>query len=126
MPRPTGERLALLFVLVLGIVLLRTAWTCDDAFITFRTLDNFLTGHGLRWNTVERVQVFTHPLWLMVLLVPAAITHEAYLTSMAVSIVVSLSACWLLASRVVPHGLSGVAIVTLLGMSSALCGVGTL
>jgi len=29
-------------------VLLRTAWLSDDAFITFRVIDNFVNGYGLR------------------------------------------------------------------------------
>ena len=46
------------------LLLLRTAWLDDDAYITFRTVDNFLNGLGLRWNVVNRVQAFTHPLWM--------------------------------------------------------------
>jgi len=49
---------ALLFFLV---VIVRTAWVCDDAYITFRTARNFINGHGMRWNHFERVQSFTHP-----------------------------------------------------------------
>ena len=44
-------------------VLLRTAWLCDDAYISFRVVENAVSGHGLRWNVADRVQVFTHPLW---------------------------------------------------------------
>ena len=50
------------FVLILAL----TAWVQDDAWITFRTLDNALAGHGLSWNPPLRVQTFTHPLWLAV------------------------------------------------------------
>lgn len=39
-------------------------YLCDDAFITFRVVDNFVHGYGLRWNVGERVQAFTNPLWL--------------------------------------------------------------
>ena len=38
-------------LLLYGVVLLRTAWLCDDAYITFRTVDNFINGFGLRWNS---------------------------------------------------------------------------
>ena len=48
-----------------GVVLVRTAWLCDDAYINFRTVDNFLHGYGLRWNVAERVQTFTDPLWVL-------------------------------------------------------------
>ena len=33
----------LIFLIALfGVVLLRTAWMCDDAYITLRTVDNFV------------------------------------------------------------------------------------
>ncbi len=35
-----------------------------DAYVTFRVVDNFINGFGLRWNIAERVQVYTHPLWM--------------------------------------------------------------
>ena len=41
-----------------------TAWVVDDAYITFRTVDNFVNGHGLTWNVAERVQAYSHPLWM--------------------------------------------------------------
>ena len=83
----TGALVALFLV-----VLVRTAWVCDDAFITFRTVDNFLNGFGLRWNTAERVQSFTHPLWLLLYAVPYAVTGDPYATSIWLSIVVSMLA----------------------------------
>jgi arabinofuranosyltransferase len=49
------------------------AWACDDAFITFRVVAQFLDGHGPVFNIGERVQVFTHPLWFMVLAVWAGL-----------------------------------------------------
>ena len=39
-------------------------WTSDDAFITFRYIDQWLAGHGLVYNPGERVEGYTHPLWL--------------------------------------------------------------
>ena len=77
------------------ILLLRTAWMCDDAYITLRTVDNFVEGYGLRWNVAERVQAFTHPLWLLLLSVPYYFTREGYLTPLAVSVLLSLSAVWI-------------------------------
>lgn len=40
---------------LLGVVVAR-AWACDDAYVTFRVIDNFIHGHGLRWNTAECVE----------------------------------------------------------------------
>jgi hypothetical protein len=39
-------------------------WVCDDAFITFRYVDNLLAGRGLVYNAGERVEGYTHFLWL--------------------------------------------------------------
>ena len=71
------------------------AWLGDDAFITLRTIDNFVEGHGLRWNVAERVQAFTHPLWLGVLAVPYTVTHEAFLTTIATSLLISGAAIFM-------------------------------
>ncbi len=81
--------LAALLVLFL-VAFLRTAWVSDDAFITFRTIDNFLNGHGLRWNVVERVQSYTHPLWLILLVPWHWAAGEPYFSTLAVSIGLSL------------------------------------
>ena len=53
--------------LVLLAVGVRLAWLGDDAFITLRSVENWVTGNGMRWNADERVQTFTHPLWMMLL-----------------------------------------------------------
>ena len=66
-----------------SLALIRTAWMCDDAYITLRTVDNFVSGFGPRWNVAERVQAYTHPLWmfvlaLAVLLYAGPVLHTAY------------------------------------------------
>ena len=75
-----------------AVVLVRTAWVSDDAYITLRTVDNFVHGYGLRWNPAERVQSYTHPLWMFVLSAAYFVTREAYLTTIAVCIATSLAA----------------------------------
>ena len=68
------------------LIVFRTAWVSDDAFITFRTIDNILHGFGPRWNIDERVQTFTHPLWLLLLTPLVAITGNPYLASIGLSL----------------------------------------
>jgi len=75
------------------------AWIGEDAFITFRTIDNFVKGYGLRWNVDERVQVFTHPLWMLVNAAVYAITREIPYTVTAISLALSVGAFLLLARR---------------------------
>ncbi|TAH20961.1 MAG: hypothetical protein EAZ08_04435 [Cytophagales bacterium] len=45
------------------------SYVCDDILISCRTADNFVNGYGLRWNTSERVQSFTNPLWLLLIII---------------------------------------------------------
>ncbi|TGL92957.1 hypothetical protein EHQ76_19350 [Leptospira barantonii] len=84
--RISGRIILFLFAFLLySFLFYQSAWLSDDSFITFRVVDNFLNGFGLRWNPLERVQVFTHPLWLF-LLIPIEwaireISISAYLLS---------------------------------------------
>ena len=63
----TRKDYPLLLLLAVAIMAGARAWACDDAFITFRVVSQFLAGHGPVFNIGERVQVFTHPLWFMAL-----------------------------------------------------------
>ncbi len=42
-------------------------WLCDDIYITFRYIDNFFSGYGLVFNQGDRVEGYTHFLWLCLL-----------------------------------------------------------
>lgn len=72
-------------LVVFGLVFGLTAWQSDDAYITYRTLDNFLSGEGLRWQPSERVQSYTHPLWLFLLLPFRFVSGEFYFSSFFLS-----------------------------------------
>ena len=85
--------------LLFGVALARTAWVTDDAFITLRTIDNLLAGYGLRWNVAERVQDFTHPLWLGVVTLFYAATRAPFASALAAGLVVSLAGAGLIAWR---------------------------
>lgn len=100
-PPYVGSRLAdvilLQLLLLYGAVLVSTAWLADDAYITFRSIDNFVSGQGMRWNVAERVQTFTHPLWMLSLSGIYFFTREAYVTTLATSFLVSIAAFAVLA-----------------------------
>lgn len=69
-----------------------TAWLSDDAYITFRVVDNAVHGLGLTWNPAERVQAFTHPLWLFVLIIGRFASGEIYYSAIWLSIAISVVA----------------------------------
>ncbi|MBL9076616.1 MAG: hypothetical protein JNL08_03880 [Planctomycetes bacterium] len=102
-------------VLWLGLAaaMVRLAWLGDDAFITFRSVDNLLQGFGPRWNVQDRVQTFTHPAWFGLLCALQAVAGQLPLPTMALGIVLSLAAVgWLL--RVCPD--AGARLVLLLAL----------
>lgn len=79
----------LLFLAIALLSIVHVAWICDDAFISARVAENFVSGRGLRWNPSERVQAFTHPLWLGAMILSRLIIHDAYWSLLALSVGVS-------------------------------------
>ncbi|HOP07745.1 MAG TPA: hypothetical protein PLF13_10695 [candidate division Zixibacteria bacterium] len=74
------------------LTVVRSAWLCDDAYITFRTVSNIIDGFGPVWNVTERVQGYTHPLWMMLLTTVSFFSGELYFTSIILSILLSAAA----------------------------------
>jgi arabinofuranosyltransferase len=94
---------AALAIAAAALIIVKSAWICDDAFITLRTVDNFVHGFGLRWNVDERVQSFTHPLWLMALTPVYTVTRSAYYTGIVVSLAASLAVVAIYVRRLARH-----------------------
>ncbi|MCB1150680.1 hypothetical protein KDK88_03995, partial [bacterium] len=90
-------------LLLLAAVTLLAAWLCDDAYITFRTVENLAEGRGARWNPLERVQSYTHPLWMLLLTAARAVSGEIYVTSLVLSLLLSWTAAALLALQAGPR-----------------------
>src|SRR5438132_1627459 len=58
-------------------------YVVDDAFITFRYVDNFVHGHGLVYNVGERVEGYTDFLWAMLLSLIAFVSPHVNLLAAA-------------------------------------------
>jgi arabinofuranosyltransferase len=95
----SSAALAALLALLAGVIA-RTAWVGDDAYITFRTIDNLLNGYGLRWNIAERVQTYTHPLWFLLLTPAVAAIGNPFVAALVVSGIVSAVAIGLIVAPV--------------------------
>jgi arabinofuranosyltransferase len=125
-PRGAAWRCVLLSaVSVFAVVLYRTAWVSDDAYITFRHIENLVGGFGLGWNVAERVQAFSHPLWMLLMAVLRWTTGEVYLTSMALGAGLTVTAVVLLGWR---HAVSAWAVAvacSVLVLSRAFVDYGT-
>ena len=88
-----------LFLVLFVVILIRSAWICDDAYITLRTVDNLYNGYGLTWNAGQRVQAYTHPLWLGVVAVTYFLFENPYYLLISLSIVISSLVLFLLLTR---------------------------
>ena len=44
---------------------IRTHWLCDDAYISYRYVRNFVEGRGLVFNPGEKVEGYTNFLWVL-------------------------------------------------------------
>lgn len=86
---------AALLTLVFLAVLVRTAWLSDDALISLRTVLNVTNGFGLTFNIGERVQTFTHPLWLGVLTLAYLLVGNVFYGTFAAAMACSAAAFWL-------------------------------
>lgn len=84
------------FLLIYMFFLFRNSWASDDAFITLRVVTNLIHGYGPNWNAFERVQVFTHPLWMLLLIPFYAIFRNPFFTLYAAGLFFSATAVFLL------------------------------
>jgi arabinofuranosyltransferase len=98
-PSALPRRFALLLLFVFLAVLIRTAWISDDGMISLRTVMNVTHGYGLTQNVAERVQTFTHPLWMLLLTAAYLAVGNVYYATFALAIVVSLVAIWIALRR---------------------------
>jgi arabinofuranosyltransferase len=78
------------FFLALYAILSRV-WVAEDAYITFRTVENLYAGYGLTFNPGERVEASTHPLWAIALIILRGIGIDLHSGSIALGLILSLS-----------------------------------
>jgi arabinofuranosyltransferase len=85
--------------LFFGWIVVKNSWLSEDSFITFRVVDNLLHGYGPRWNVLDRVQVYSHPLWLLAVTGARLLTGNIYFAATALSLLCSGLTAALLLSR---------------------------
>ena len=107
------------FIAFFTVIILRSAWLSDDAYITFRTVDNFINGYGLRWNIAERVQSYTNPLWMFCVSLIYYFTREIYYSVLTLSVLVSLTAICLLSFHIAKGKITPIIAIMVLTLSKA-------
>jgi arabinofuranosyltransferase len=117
-PRPAWALPVVAFAVLLA-VLVGTAWQCDDAFITFRTVRNAWQGHGLTWNPGERVQAYTHPAWMLLSLLCYGVSRECYYSVLVLAILLTLGTGAVLLRAARPSAILGAAALFVVATATA-------
>jgi arabinofuranosyltransferase len=81
------------FILVFFLALMvNRAWLGDDCFLGLKQVFNAAHGEGLTFNLNQRVQVFTHPTWTVLLLALTWFSKELFFTTLFAGIFFSMAA----------------------------------
>lgn len=107
-----------LFVLLAGIVVTRVLsiycfYLYDDAYITFRYVQNLVSGQGFVYNIGERVQGITTPLWGLLLSVPAVLGGSLEMWSRVTALLLDLGTATLLFGYLRARGQRAAAVILL-------------
>ncbi len=115
----TTRTVLVILLVAYAVIIVRNAWISDDAYITFRTIENFIHGYGLTWNVDERVQTYTHPLWLFVLTIFYIPFRQIYPVAMVISLLCSIGAVALMAFKLIRPAAAAAVAVLILALSDA-------
>ena len=70
--------------------ILSRVWVAEDAYITFRVVENLFSGNGLVLNPGDRVEAFTHPLWMLCLMLARGVGVDLHLGALVLGLALSL------------------------------------
>ena len=115
----TGKVIVLLLIAFYTYILIINTWIGDDAFITMRTVDNFLNGYRLTWNVGERVQSYTHPLWMFSLIATYAFIRDPFATIYLVSIATSVITVIIVVTKIARNAYAAAVAIAILTFSTA-------
>ena len=94
--------MALIVLLLLGGLALfhvsERAWTCDDAFISYRYAKHLVEGRGLVFNEGERIEGYTNPLFTLGVAAAMALGAEPRIASMLAGAIAYFAVAMMLAS----------------------------
>ncbi len=113
------KTILIFLILVFSIMITKIAWVNDDSYITMRTVDNFFNGYGPVWNVGERVQAYTHPLWMLLISALYVLTKENYFTLIGLSLVISITAFAILAFKISKNWVAVIAGLVILIVSKS-------
>ncbi|MCB1315658.1 MAG: hypothetical protein KDK27_06865 [Leptospiraceae bacterium] len=104
MQKHLNRHFTTIVLILAALAIISRVWVTEDAYITFRVVENLYAGHGLTFNPGTRVEASTHPLWVMVLIALKGLGLDLHPGSILAGLVFSLSAVFYVALRPGPDG----------------------
>jgi arabinofuranosyltransferase len=103
-----GKKYILFFLLFLSFYLILVkSWISEDAFITLRHIENFISGYGPVFNIGERVEGFSHVLWFYMVSFFRWLGFTIKASVMIPSLIFSFSAIYIFLFKIKVSGESG-------------------
>ncbi|MBX7058979.1 MAG: hypothetical protein K1X75_13010 [Leptospirales bacterium] len=116
--QPREQRIfAALCLLFLVYSIASRVWVTEDAYITFRSVENLYRGLGLVYNPGENIESFTHPLWMMCLVLLKGAGLPLHSGAIVIGLLCSGCALALLARPALSAGRLPLAALALAGIS---------
>lgn len=105
-------------VIFIVCIFLKNAWISEDAYISFRSVEQYWQGAGPRWNPHERVQVYTSPLWFWLCALSRPLFPDPFIQTLILSFL-CLTIFLTIAGRHFGTGRIGFAAIAMLLLSRA-------
>ncbi len=109
----------LLTLFFVFIIIFMSAWVSEDAFITFRVVENLHQSIGPNFNAGYRVQAYTHPLWFFFLSFGYIFSDELFLLSILLNLFLSLTVLVVFCLKIAPAPQSAALGLLTLSLSKA-------
>lgn len=105
---------------IAAALVISRSWITEDAYISFRSIHNLISGYGMDYNPGERVESYSHPVWAFLLLVPAVLGFSVPVSAFFIGLACSLTGLALLVKRSFVYGALPVAVLALCSVSGFL------
>lgn len=109
----------LVFLAAAGLIISRS-WITEDAYISFRSVHNLLSGYGMDYNPGERVESYSHPIWAFLLVVPGLLGFSVPISAFFLGLACSLAAIAILVRRSAIHGALPIGVLAMCSVSGFL------
>ena len=83
-------------LIIYAVFITKGLWISDDSLISIKQLFNFMHGYGFIVNYDQRVQAFSHPTWMIIMIIASLFTKTSFITIAVLHVLLSTLSLYLL------------------------------